>query len=143
MGYEETLRQYNRWIDGFIQRQKEMYAARKVVRISFGNDVPSFMISDMAMNADGSMNQDLIDIGKGVLKGAIDCGKLPRDKLVYWTAARFLDHGGLLMYAEKDEAIEQFEGNRISMKDLLSRTPTMVEDKEFGSEDLAVRDFWR
>lgn len=126
MTYEKTLEQYMQFVDSFIRRQKEISKLDKIVRISFGEDVPSFMISDIAMNTDKSMNEEFIEIGKGVLKGAMDCGKLPHDKPRYWTATRFLEHYGLLMYVEKD--LSEFEKKRVRMDDLLAREPNFLID---------------
>lgn len=125
--YHSTFDQYNGFIDRIADEYGRAAADGKRIKISFGEGAPSFVLSDIATK-NGSIDEQLLRLNRGVVKGCMDFGKLSISNLNYFAMAIVIEFYGLLQFAESDDELTALEKG--IPVDLNEREPQIVlEDR--------------
>ena len=124
MDFATTYGEYCTFLDTIVEKHQAANKENKRLRVSFGTDLPSFVVSQFA-GIQGSIRPQLLDLNKRIIEGCMNCGKLPSEEPWLYGAALFLRFNGILAYSKGEESkIEWPPG--FSLDDLIKREPQYI-----------------
>ncbi len=124
MDSRKTYGEYCAFLDTIVEKHQAANKEDKRLRISFGTDLPSFVVSQLA-GKQGSIRPELLNLNKRIIDGCMNCGKLPSDKSYLYGAALFSRFYGILAYNKGEESKIEWP-SELSLDDLIKREPQYI-----------------
>ncbi len=124
MDSEKTYGEYCAFLDTIVEKHQAANKENKRLRVSFGTDLPSFVISQFA-GKQGSIRPQLLDLNKRIIEGCMNCGKLPIDKPYLYGAALFSRFYGILAFNKGEESKIEWPSD-LTLDDLIKREPQYI-----------------
>ena len=127
MGLDETLQQYYGFIDKIGQEHERAKQGNGRVRISFGDDIPSYVIEGIWTREGFLPWPPLLEIAlrftKVFVPDYVNLGVFPADRPNYWLLANHMKNGRLLRYVETHLSDSL---DRVGLEGLSRREPRFI-----------------
>ena len=127
MGLDETLQQYYGFIDKIGQEHERAKQGNGRVRISFGDDIPSYVIEGNWTREADRAGPPILKVVLGLamffLPEHVNLGVFPADRPNYWLLANHLKNGRLLRYVETHLT---YSLDRLGLEELSQREPRFI-----------------